>query len=230
MFEQTTTLLHVHDVNFTHWTDYLAVLEPPTHYQHQDNKNAWVENCKPVLSRIITHIESIRTPEWQRDPNRHPAILPDTFQMKLWLLPYPHLPQSVQASGSDSELFAREILAALREIVELGIANYEKFRQLKTALKRCEPEKKVEVALCIERGAEHEHDSSDHGDLGNYPLRIELADTLLQSVKTSRETDQQIYEHPKGLIERWKGNSDEGVRMRGWRLGEMLGTEGRLNK
>lgn len=230
VFEQATTLLHVHDVNFTHWTDYLAVLEPPTHYQHQDNKNAWVENCKPVLSRIITHIESIRTPEWQRDPNRHPAILPDTFWTKLWLLPYPHLPLSIQASGSDSELFAREILAALREIVELGIANYEKFRQLKTALKRCEPEKKVEVALCIDRGAEHEHDSSDHGDLGDYPLRIELADTLLESVKTSRETDQQIYEHAKGLIERWKGNSDEGVRMRGWRLGEKLGTEGRLNK
>lgn len=61
---QMTALLLPEDVTFTNWNTYLAVLSPPPHSSSHDSKLAWPENCKPVIKRIVTYIDAIRTPEW----------------------------------------------------------------------------------------------------------------------------------------------------------------------
>ncbi|XPS68898.1 hypothetical protein M3J07_001169 [Ascochyta lentis] len=49
----------------------------------------WNEYGRTTIEAMFAHVNSIRTRDWEADPSRKPAVLPDTFDWKLSLLSYP---------------------------------------------------------------------------------------------------------------------------------------------
>jgi hypothetical protein len=45
----------------------------------RNDYDTWKTNTLPILWQIVAKIESIRTDQWQCDPNRKPGVLLDTF-------------------------------------------------------------------------------------------------------------------------------------------------------
>lgn len=87
VFEQAEAALQLADESFTHWNSFIAALGPRiAQYRSEQDREAWLTNGKPVILHIINRINALRTPAWQRDGNRQPAVLPPTFGLRLWLL------------------------------------------------------------------------------------------------------------------------------------------------
>jgi hypothetical protein len=55
-------------------------------FQHSQvqapSSSKYLGDLEKVLERIIAYIDSLRTLHWQRDPNRKPAVLPVSIQLK----------------------------------------------------------------------------------------------------------------------------------------------------
>ncbi|KAF8849563.1 hypothetical protein BDZ45DRAFT_229440 [Acephala macrosclerotiorum] len=71
---------------------------------------------RAFLERVSAYIDSLRTPEWQRNQHKMPVILPSTFQDRLWLQPYPTFhnklpPYPNSQVKEQEEQEAQEILA-----------------------------------------------------------------------------------------------------------------------
>lgn len=86
VLEQAEALLKVSDCYFAHWDKFIRNLQPRIGiHQPSRDKEDWLMNGRRVLERIIERIDSLRTTAWQQDPHRQPAILPLTFNLRLWL-------------------------------------------------------------------------------------------------------------------------------------------------
>lgn len=94
----------------------------------------WKSLGKPIITEMITYINEIRTPEWEQDPQRQPAILPDTFPWQLMLcdFPIPSPDDSPETTESKCKKFADQTSVHLRAIsVEMS---YTKLEQIKNSL------------------------------------------------------------------------------------------------
>jgi hypothetical protein len=84
---------------------------------------AWLKGQKPIVEAIIMYIETIRTRDWERDPNRQPSVLPETFYLRLWILKYPQvhigestaLPLSTEQEGA-CKTFADQLAKIVDQI------------------------------------------------------------------------------------------------------------------
>ena len=219
-FELADALLQLPDESFKHWNKFMAALWPPVsqHLNEKDRK-AWMANGKPVILRIIERIETLRTPAWQRNRNRQPAMLPPTFGLRLWLLDYPQLNGSSEAAEKCA-LFAQQIVSALQEILDLGPAHHAKLAEIESAASRCLPEDSLRVACHIGTIT-----PDDPTKLQKNSLRAELADTLFRKVTLSRTKHGGMLQAIKAMLETWRECEMEDVRMRGIRLGKYLSIE-----
>ena len=213
LFEQAYALLQVPTLSFTHWNRFMQRLEPSLHVSDHDilDKMAWLENTLPVIEGIINHIESMRTREWQRNSQRKPAILPTTFNFKLWLLRYPSQPSSMTAPEKCKD-FAEQISVLINEIAGGTRPYHEKFQLLKNAALKC-PTRDCALVACY------------LGDLSRTRLswliavdllRVELADALFWAASTPPENDTTI--RARETLTSWAINENEDVRMRGMKL------------
>jgi hypothetical protein len=211
LFEQACALLQAPTLSFTHWNRFVQRLEPSLHVSDHDipDKKAWLENTKPVIEDIINYIESMRTREWQRNSQRKPAILPTTFNLRLWLLCYPSQPSSKTAPEKCKD-FAEQISVLVNKIA--GARPYhEEFRLLKNAALKC-PTRDCALVACY------------LGDLSRTRLswltavdllRVELADALFWAA-TPPENDITI--RARETLTSWAINENEDARMRGMKL------------
>ena len=214
-FAQAKALLELQEINFTRFDAYLAVFALPTDLSNKKSKSAWLTNSKPVVERIMNHIDSLRSLDWQRDPHRYPSVLPDTFRLKLWLLPYPYL----TTSPNKISTFVADLLKMLRGIMDLGLSHHEKLKDLQDAALRCNRDHRILLALDIgDINAVRE-------DVAELALRVELADSLLHDIE-GKKTQVKFKEliSLKQLVAHWKASALESVRTRGWRLEERLAT------
>ena len=63
--EQAGALLQHFDEHMDyHWNDFIGALEPPALYYGQHDKQAWLDNGRPVVELIISRIGALRTPAW----------------------------------------------------------------------------------------------------------------------------------------------------------------------
>ncbi|OCL05452.1 hypothetical protein AOQ84DRAFT_379575 [Glonium stellatum] len=213
LLEQACALLQVPTLSFTYWNRFIQQFEPSLSTSDHDIAagEVWLENTKPVIEGIINHIESLRTREWQRDPHRKPAILPPTFRLKLWLLPYPSQLSSMTAPEK-CKCFAESISGLISEIAG-GIGPYhEELQLLKTASLKCRSGDCALVACHL-------------GDLSRTALswltivdllRVELADGLFRAASKPDQND--IITRVRETLTSWAINENEDVRMRGMRL------------
>ncbi|KAF2656454.1 hypothetical protein K491DRAFT_597002 [Lophiostoma macrostomum CBS 122681] len=81
----------------------------------QLNKH-WLEYKKPLVEAIILYVDSLRTRDWDRDANRQPAVLPDTFSWRLWLLKYPGIEGLEGDQDERCETFAQQVSKLLDQV------------------------------------------------------------------------------------------------------------------
>ena len=202
VFEQAEALLQLVDESFRHWDHFMRALWPPiVGYRSEQDIKAWLANAKPVILRIIKRIDGLRTPEWQRDHNRRPAVLPPTFGLRLWLLDYPQLHQSSDVAERRA-IFAQQLISVLQEILDLGLAHHAKLAEVESAASMCLPKDTIGVACCLGN-----IESGDPTRLQENFLRVELADALLRKANIPKKS-------VKAMLEAWQKCELEDVRMR----------------
>ncbi|ORY12997.1 hypothetical protein BCR34DRAFT_481788 [Clohesyomyces aquaticus] len=197
------------------------LLEPPlNNFGYNDNPLAlWMTQSRPVVEAMVTHIEGMRTKEWQRNPNRVPAVLPDTYSTRLWLLNYPSLPSPEPVEQEEKcKNFAEQVSRTVDRVT--GGIYHRKFALLKDALRRIYGEDRTLVALHL-------------GDISKTrlswltvsdQLRIELAERLLEKGllvscpgwKDSRHKDRVVK-----MIKLWQLSENEEVRRKGYDILKM---------
>ena len=220
VLEQADALLQLADESFRRWDGFMASLDPPlAQYQSDQDRSAWLDNGKPVLLRILENIDSLRTPEWQRNRHRQPAVLPDTFRLRLWLLDFPQL----NSSSSDAcTIFAQQILSALREVIDSSLPSHARLDDIKSALSRCWPGHSIRVACWL--GSVELENLTTKGQEQENLLRVELADGMLWKDQPSspEKDDGEVWLSIRSILEAWRGCEVEDIRMRGIRLGRRL--------
>ena len=230
VFEQAEALLKLGDVSFNRWDAFMKALSLPRNPQTQSNQDrkAWLAHAKPVLLRIITRIDALRTPAWQRDPCRQPAVLPPSFRLRLQVLDYPQ----PCPSSDDYAVFAQQLVSALQEILNLGLAHRAKLDEVEAALWRCLPEDVIRIA-CYLGNIEPEDPARSQENmlrvemtdkalrrLEEDPLQRAIADKKFHVVKDSQDGEKAL-QSIRTMLEGWRKSELEEIRMRGFRLGKL---------
>ncbi|KAF2795876.1 hypothetical protein K505DRAFT_272583, partial [Melanomma pulvis-pyrius CBS 109.77] len=100
----------------------------------------WLGGHKPIVEAIIMYIETLRTRDWERDANRQPSVLPDTFPLRLWLLKYPQPDPVADATqlplDAEQEAKCKALADQLAKTVDqiCGRLYHKKFEQVKSAV------------------------------------------------------------------------------------------------
>ncbi|KAH7091347.1 hypothetical protein FB567DRAFT_518470 [Paraphoma chrysanthemicola] len=125
-----TTVVQADAPTYSHFGRIFAALLNGTYL----SKPWWPEHGKPIVEAMIEHVDSLRTRQWERDPNRKPAVLPDTFPWRLLLLdfPWPKRDDTDEKRETKCKQFAKA-LAATIDGMSGGIYHL-KLAQLKTYL------------------------------------------------------------------------------------------------
>jgi hypothetical protein len=163
----------------------------------------WSQHCKPLITRLISNIDNMRTPEWQRGPDRHPSVLPDTYEMKLWLLPWSSSMPSDMEHSQRLELFAA---ALSKEIDSLAVSQSAYFSHWSTLKAVALSVPTQDIRFLIARfGSLDSMKSLEEPGIADY-MRIEVADALLQKPQSP--------EACPDILKSWRQCENEDIRMR----------------
>ncbi|KAL7905929.1 hypothetical protein GGI35DRAFT_125693 [Trichoderma velutinum] len=142
-----------------------------------------------ILERIVERIDSLRTPEWQADQNRKPAVLPDTLSLRTKMLnlsfsaPQPDKMQEVAARC------AKGAVELLNDIVSNGVPYHNSFSELQREFVNSEPKALMAVMIGSTPALEDPNSVTlvDH-------LRVELAMAMLDRSWIFRQGSGQAHE------------------------------------
>ncbi|KAF2437592.1 hypothetical protein P171DRAFT_437657 [Karstenula rhodostoma CBS 690.94] len=173
---------------------------------------SWEIKYKPLVEAIIMYVESLHTREWERDPNRRPPVLPNTFVLRTHLLQYAaqysdHPPNSDEHCAA----FATRV-AKLTDQISNGLYHH-KFLELKASLKYVQGDNRLRVACLL-------------GDISKTRLswltlrdhlRVELAASLLYDGTREGGRRDALSEKVEALRQSWRASESEEVRKVGFR-------------
>ncbi|TFB01715.1 hypothetical protein CCMA1212_006252 [Trichoderma ghanense] len=129
----------------------------------------------PVWGRIVERINELRTPAWQADPNRKPAVLPDTLGLKIRMLNLPRSSPSTSEKARDVAVRCAEgAVKLLEEMAADQRPYYRSFGTLQKELEAIEPKAELGIAIAATPAL----DDASVVTLVDY-LRVELAAGLL---------------------------------------------------
>ncbi|KAL9637449.1 MAG: hypothetical protein Q9164_002175 [Protoblastenia rupestris] len=219
VFEQARLLLYIPYPIFTHWKTFMQRLAPVTSsYASNDTTQSWLSYLKPVVQRILDDIEALRTLEWQRNPKRRPAVLPDTFPYRLWLLDYTTY-HSTTPQLERCENFAAQLIDKLDEVYTLGIAHHNKLSEIKAAALKSANQDYTTIAWHISRRADVEVLDRSSPVFQKALLRVELAESLFSNgLGNCKEIN--VLDNVKEITRSWQMSEIEEVRMAGSRIGK----------
>lgn len=225
--EEAKLLCGLDDIDFGEWERLVDTLKPPlTSYSSEQDRKAWKANAKPVLERILDTVDAMRTPAWQRDPQRKPLVLPMTFAYRLWLLDYPILSPSLPRVAR-CETFAAQLANALKDVMNLGVGHHDQLKAIEAASLECAHEDRVLVACHL---GQLRGDPSGNMLTQEAILRVEIADALFRGANLAKDTTSTSLDGSKeecsssvaDVLNSWRVHHDEGIRMRGMRLMKLL--------
>ena len=172
---------------------------------------AWYTYCRPLVEYIVSRIDATRTPEWQQNPERQPARLPDAFPFRLSLLTYPSRPWRKDAEQElRRDKFVVEVRGLVEQLAGSGRPYHAHFELVVAAAKKCYEKDWAFIAWQL--GALREEQTGKELGLAEL-LRVELADRLLQGAKQPVSDD--VMTGVKGMLAVWRSCLDEAVRDRG---------------
>lgn len=194
----------------------ISELKPPTRVV-QERHLLWTRYFRPLLEQVIQYVDDRRTEDWQRDENRRPDVLPNTFGLQLWLLPFPwspYLPGHVEQRTA----FVAAVSSVIDELSARARPYDERFQQVKTAVFGLHRTDFVPIAV--------EMTSSYISDIEQLCLadwlRVELADHLLVAADKPKDEDQEACHEARLLLAVWQASAVEDLRVRGMRLVKSL--------
>jgi hypothetical protein len=209
------TVILLHDTEILHNVDHEQHLLWPFSTSSKVDKS-WETTHKPLVEAIILYVESLRTREWERDPSRHPHVLPNTFTLRMYLLQYAarqsdHPPHSEEHCAA----FATRV-AKLIDQISHGLY-HNKLLELKDSLKYVHGNDRLRVACHL-------------GDISNTrlswltlrdQLRVELAASLLYDARDGGRNDA-LSKRVESLRQSWRASESEEVRRAGYRKFEWI--------
>ena len=205
--------------DFQDWACYVYMLKPQVRTTEEQQRH-WLKHSRLVVKQIVQHLDSLRTNQWQNDPNRHPAVLPDAFPLRLWLLTYPSMPLSPDHAERQA-IFVSEISSIIKQLIESPIPYHGPLEMLKTAVTSIYPADYASIAIALDpiaNGVKRTLSLVDH-------LHAELVNVLLQGATTPR--DQHVTADVKLLLQAWKDSPDEEIRMHGHRAIKQITNSGK---
>ena len=203
--DQINAVLQRGDESLREQESILGYLEQPRH----DDSEAWTkweQLEKPLLKRFIDEIDEIRTAEWQRDPNRTPAVLPDTYPMKLWLLSYPERREPQVTNEEELTRFVDELAAEVEKLGRSGRPYDKAFEKLTRV---ADFHGHQHCFMACQLGALDRF--SDPPELADF-LRVQLADHLLR--KGNKDTPTSHKKASEKMLATWTVSEHEEIRMR----------------
>ena len=234
------TLISSPDFSLSQWNIALDYSTPPLScYWDEYQRKNWLEWIKPILQDLVTTIDSMRTPEWQENPNRSPKLLPDTFSIKLHLLDNPVMNQE-QSPEQRCQKFASQLVEAINHVIALGFAHHPKLKNIEAVTNTLNAPDRARVACEVER---LEPGSGSTG-VQQHIIQVRLAEAMIwdlrmrpglnewsygvredRSTDLSQDKDEGLRRELKEMIERWKASSVEEIRMSGMQASTQLGFE-----
>ncbi|KAK7751569.1 hypothetical protein SLS62_006519 [Diatrype stigma] len=184
------------------------------------SKAAWLATCLPLLEEMVARVDGRRTEEWQRDPDRKPATLPETLGIKLRILELKHQPTHSSPSSPDKDAvfraFAADVAGLIDELIDSSNSYsrkpyHETWPALKTkalGIFRSHGPDVLHAALAL---APPQQSRLGLAEL----LRIELADEMLRSLDAGGRQDPRLVQRARALLRSWVRSPVERVRARG---------------
>jgi len=188
----------------------------------------WATYKQPVVEAMIRYTDALRTRAWERDARRKPAVLPETYAWRLWVLQcaarhgeHPGESQSDAGSKDNSDgearcgAFAARVARMAGQLA--GGVYHRKFAQLKRALDYVEGDDRLRVACHlgdVSRTRLSWLTREDH-------LRVELAAGLLKPpedewIFPEPCKDEELLGKVEAMKESWKASESEEVRRHGF--------------
>ena len=175
---------------------------------------AWEEYLRPVLEQILDRIEAVRTPKWQRDSNRQPRWLPDTFEYRMWLLPI----LSVDADLTEGEAatrcreFGRMLIEQMEYLVSRGVPYHDEMKRLEMAAMSCSDQHKALLATTL-GGCEGESTSDRQTQVMVRCHRLDVAATLIFNAELPAKWEAWL-EELRTMVQGWHQSEVEWIRNR----------------
>ena len=221
MMEQARTVILRGDENLKEQGLFFEELAPPFRGK-KEVWRIWEKYSKRIVKLSITMIDGLRTQQWQRDQNRQPAALPDTYAMNLWLLTYPTLPW-LPDHQDRLHLFASELFDQVTELEERYSKYHSKLQGIRNAALKAWPQDYCFIASKLGWLNPEVGPNRSLSQL----LRVEIADILLQQAKRPKHASQA--NEARILLAKWRGSEVEEIRMRGLRTSRILSERGTGN-
>ncbi|KAF2745489.1 hypothetical protein M011DRAFT_406319 [Sporormia fimetaria CBS 119925] len=175
----------------------------PMKYEDRDSKILAITS--PIVDAFISHVESLRTEEWQLAENRDPPVLPDTLPLRLWLQKYP----TDKGDKSECEQYAEQLKALVQEME--GTAYHRKLIHVRKSLSAVKGADRVVVALHL-CGSE----KSSLTTVGD-ELLVELAAELLHHASGLNHPED-VLRKRDDVIGSWRRNLNEEIRRLGYAI------------
>lgn len=176
--------------------------------KHRTNASSaavWRKYLRPLLKRIVTEVEALRSNDWLDNPNRNPVILPPQQLLSVLPLLYPHVND---LEPQRYKIFAEEIHSLVSQCAE-SLSCISEFVYVQESMDLVTPSDCVPCALAIGRVDIREHSQA----VGC--LKLQLVNKLLDRVdRIERGKSEEV----AGMIKPWKESPSEWVRSLAWKL------------
>ncbi|KAK6354065.1 hypothetical protein TWF730_008483 [Orbilia blumenaviensis] len=172
---------------------------------------AWLRHMQPILLDVLQFIDSLRSEEWEQNPNREPQTLPDTFRPRLWLLT---IPSELRDNGDQEtrcRIFAEEVTKVINEIT-LSCEFISWVSSIKATLELTHND--VEDDMVIASYLGHLPNTESAPITIQHYTCVDLAVTMLRRRNTTKSVS--LKGRIDTMIESWKICSSEAVRKLGY--------------
>ncbi|KAI0827811.1 hypothetical protein F5Y06DRAFT_302420 [Hypoxylon sp. FL0890] len=186
---------------------FMEELDFPGYICSSETHNFFNSNCLPLLNGFVARINSLRTPDWQRDPNRQPGKLPDTWPIQLQILRGKHWQQSCETPETfDIREFVRDVNSLIQQFSSEHRPWRERWITLKKAALQ-QFQKRHFVSLAVEFGSLHKLETPDR-TLANY-LRFQLAIEFMLEAENLK--DEKLIAEMQRFLGCWRNYPEESV-------------------
>lgn len=166
--------------------------------------------ARPIAKDTIRRIDGLRTPAWQRDPQRTPAVLPDPFEMRSWLLPCPgHGILSTETMTAQCLSFAKELRGILLEITSDHRPYAARYKIILDAAKLAKGHCKLRIALDLNAECPQKGSQVTLADM----LCLQLVNTLFE--QGTKPFDAADIRRGRAVVSKWTQSIDEDIRNMG---------------
>ncbi|KAF2625650.1 hypothetical protein BU25DRAFT_108276 [Macroventuria anomochaeta] len=196
---------------------------------NNQTRSWWNEYGKTTIEAMLSYVNSIRTRDWEANPHRKPAVLPQTFHWQLSLLTYPfnYLAYGDQETREQAcKAFANELAAILDNIS--NSVYHTRLTQIKDHICDRSSARNTEFKSNLMLTALYLGDISKTrlswlttAEL----LRVDLAADMMLAVESLMLSDQRLHldyetfkSRLKSLLGTWVTSENEEVRRKGYRV------------